>query len=190
MIQSDCSVPMDVVHDFDIGTDADDEGAKEGEKEEFLSTGLMTSKLNRLVEELRKLQKSDSTAKCLVFSQFTQVSVAFSSVPLLVPVPHHPSSSGRSLRNLLYSTIILPPTILALPFSPTYFTQSTIPCIIPSIISTSSPPPPPHALLSIFQTLSWLQVELPKYGFSFRTLLGSMTMACRAKALADFQVSI
>ena len=38
------------------------------------------------------------------------------------------------------------------------------------------------------QTLAWLQVELPKHGFSFRTLLGSMTMAHRAKALADFQV--
>ena len=141
MIQSDCSVPMDVVHDFDIGTDADDEGAKEGEKEEFLSTGLMTSKLNRLVEELRKLQKSDSTAKCLVFSQFTQVSVAFSSVPLLVPVPRHPSSSGRSLRNLLHSTIILPPIILALPFSPTYLLHP-----VPPSPALSHPSSPPHLL--------------------------------------------
>ena len=73
--QAQASVPMDVVHDFDIDTEAENEGVKEGEKGEFLSTGLMTSKLNRLVEELRKLQKSDSTAKCLVFSQFTQVSV-------------------------------------------------------------------------------------------------------------------
>jgi hypothetical protein len=32
----------------------------------------MVSKLDRLVQELRKLQASDSTAKCLVFSQFSQ----------------------------------------------------------------------------------------------------------------------
>lgn len=36
-------------------------------------TGLMTSKLNRLVVELRRVLALDSTAKCLVFSQFTQV---------------------------------------------------------------------------------------------------------------------
>jgi SWI/SNF-related matrix-associated actin-dependent regulator of chromatin subfamily A3 len=90
-----------------------DDGEKVGEdkaaNDDVLGvTGLMTSKLNRLVEELRRVQAADSTAKCLVFSQFTQ-------------------------------------------------------------------------------TLTWLQIELPKHGFSFRTLLGSMTMANRAKALADFQ---
>jgi SWI/SNF-related matrix-associated actin-dependent regulator of chromatin subfamily A3 len=100
---------------------AGEEGEGKGEGEKFGedkdkaadsdmlgATGLMTSKLNRLVEELRRVQAADSTAKCLVFSQFTQ-------------------------------------------------------------------------------TLTWLQIELPKYDFSFRTLLGSMTMANRAKALADFQ---
>lgn len=36
-------------------------------------------------------------------------------------------------------------------------------------------------------TLSWLQEELPKHGFQFRTLSGDMTMKNRAKALRDFQ---
>ena len=60
------------------------EGKGEGENDEVRgevaadrdilgATGLMTSKLNRLVEELRRVQAGDSTAKCLVFSQFTQV---------------------------------------------------------------------------------------------------------------------
>ena len=39
----------------------------------LVNNSLMTSKLKRLVEELRKLQTSDVTAKCLVFSQFSQV---------------------------------------------------------------------------------------------------------------------
>ena len=33
----------------------------------------MSSKLDRLVVELRKIQAADATAKCLVFSQFSQV---------------------------------------------------------------------------------------------------------------------
>lgn len=36
-------------------------------------------------------------------------------------------------------------------------------------------------------TLKWLQTELPKHGFQFRTLSGSMSMQKRAKALHDFQ---
>lgn len=36
-------------------------------------------------------------------------------------------------------------------------------------------------------TLQWLQEELPKHGFEFRTLTGSMSMKQRAKALQDFQ---
>jgi SNF2 family DNA or RNA helicase len=36
-------------------------------------------------------------------------------------------------------------------------------------------------------TLKWLQEELPKHGFQFRTLSGDMTMKKRAKALSDFQ---
>jgi SNF2 family DNA or RNA helicase len=36
-------------------------------------------------------------------------------------------------------------------------------------------------------TLTWLQGELPKHGFQFRTLSGDMSMKKRAKALADFQ---
>jgi SNF2 family DNA or RNA helicase len=36
-------------------------------------------------------------------------------------------------------------------------------------------------------TLEWLQEELPKHGFQFRTLSGSMSMTQRAKALQDFQ---
>ena len=39
----------------------------------ILGDGLMTTKLRHLVSELRKVQTADSTAKCLVFSQFTQV---------------------------------------------------------------------------------------------------------------------
>ena len=35
-------------------------------------------------------------------------------------------------------------------------------------------------------TLEWLQEELPKNNFQFRTLSGDMTMAKRAKALRDF----
>ena len=37
------------------------------------SPGTMSSKLDRLVVELRKIQAADATAKCLVFSQFSQV---------------------------------------------------------------------------------------------------------------------
>jgi SNF2 family DNA or RNA helicase len=36
-------------------------------------------------------------------------------------------------------------------------------------------------------TLEYLQIELPKHGFQFRTLSGSMSMKQRAKALRDFQ---
>jgi SWI/SNF-related matrix-associated actin-dependent regulator of chromatin subfamily A3 len=36
-------------------------------------------------------------------------------------------------------------------------------------------------------TLSWLEEELPKHGFQFRTLSGGMTMKNRSKALRDFQ---
>jgi len=36
-------------------------------------------------------------------------------------------------------------------------------------------------------TLNYLQTELPKHGFQFRTLQGSMSMKQRAKALKDFQ---
>jgi SNF2 family DNA or RNA helicase len=36
-------------------------------------------------------------------------------------------------------------------------------------------------------TLKWLQEELPKHGFQFRTLSGDMSMTKRAKALHDFQ---
>ena len=36
-------------------------------------------------------------------------------------------------------------------------------------------------------TLNWLQDELPRRGFQFRTLSGSMTLSKRAAALRDFQ---
>ena len=36
-------------------------------------------------------------------------------------------------------------------------------------------------------TLKWLQEELPKHGFQYRTLSGDMPMKKRAKALHDFQ---
>ena len=36
-------------------------------------------------------------------------------------------------------------------------------------------------------TLEWLQGELPKKGFQYRTLTGSMSMQARRKALQDFQ---
>eukprot|EP00429_Kryptoperidinium_foliaceum_P043107 CAMPEP_0176102834 /NCGR_PEP_ID=MMETSP0120_2-20121206/51588_1 /TAXON_ID=160619 /ORGANISM="Kryptoperidinium foliaceum, Strain CCMP 1326" /LENGTH=1287 /DNA_ID=CAMNT_0017436909 /DNA_START=94 /DNA_END=3957 /DNA_ORIENTATION=- len=36
-------------------------------------------------------------------------------------------------------------------------------------------------------TLEWLQEELPKHGFQYRTLAGSMSMKQRARALHDFQ---
>ena len=36
-------------------------------------------------------------------------------------------------------------------------------------------------------SLQYLQEELPKHGFQFRTLSGDMTMRARAKALHDFQ---
>ena len=36
-------------------------------------------------------------------------------------------------------------------------------------------------------TLQWLQEELPKHGFQYRTLKGDMSMQQRAKALHDFQ---
>lgn len=36
-------------------------------------------------------------------------------------------------------------------------------------------------------TLEWLQAELPKHGYQFRTLQGSMSMSQRAKALDEFQ---
>jgi SNF2 family DNA or RNA helicase len=36
-------------------------------------------------------------------------------------------------------------------------------------------------------TLSWMQEELPKHGFQFRTLSGDMPMSKRACALRDFQ---
>lgn len=36
-------------------------------------------------------------------------------------------------------------------------------------------------------TLDWLQQELPKRGFQFRTLRGDMSMKQRAKALSDFE---
>merc|ERR1712107_599873 len=36
-------------------------------------------------------------------------------------------------------------------------------------------------------TLKWLQEELPKHGFQYRTLSGDMTMKARSKALSDFQ---
>jgi Zinc finger, C3HC4 type (RING finger) len=53
------------------------EGEEDAEGEEahvnILEDGLMTTKLRHLVSELRKVQTADSTAKCLVFSQFTQV---------------------------------------------------------------------------------------------------------------------
>lgn len=36
-------------------------------------------------------------------------------------------------------------------------------------------------------SLKYLQKELPRHGFQFRTLSGSMSMSARAKALGDFQ---
>ena len=80
-------VPMDVVNDItpaDIDTKAvndvanaaavaaDEDGAEEAPVN-ILEDGLMTTKLRHLVSELRRVQTADSTAKCLVFSQFTQV---------------------------------------------------------------------------------------------------------------------
>lgn len=38
-------------------------------------------------------------------------------------------------------------------------------------------------------SLNWLQKELPKHGFTWATLTGSMTMSQRSKALQDFQTS-
>jgi SNF2 family DNA or RNA helicase len=37
-------------------------------------------------------------------------------------------------------------------------------------------------------TMNWLQQELPKHGFEFRTFSGSLSMKQRAKALHDFQL--
>jgi Zinc finger, C3HC4 type (RING finger) len=58
------------------------EGEEIAEGEEahvsILEDGLMTTKLRHLVSELRKVQTADSTAKCLVFSQFTQVQYVLS----------------------------------------------------------------------------------------------------------------
>jgi len=49
----------------------------------------------------------------------------------------------------------------------------------------------PQAKCLIFSqfttTLNWMKKELPKHGFQFRTLSGSMTMEKRTKALRDFQ---
>ena len=43
-------------------------------------------------------------------------------------------------------------------------------------------------VFSQFQsTLKWLQNELPKHGFKYRTLSGDMPMAARTKALREFQ---
>lgn len=43
-------------------------------------------------------------------------------------------------------------------------------------------------VFSQFQsTLKWMQKELPRHGFEFRTLSGDMPMAQRSKALRDFQ---
>jgi hypothetical protein len=36
-------------------------------------------------------------------------------------------------------------------------------------------------------TLKWLQQELPRHGYQFRTLSGDMSVAKRSKALRDFQ---
>ena len=62
------SIPINIMTIIYIIITAD------GATESFIvNNGLMTSKLKRLVEELRRLQTSDATAKCLVFSQFSQV---------------------------------------------------------------------------------------------------------------------
>ena len=49
----------------------------------------------------------------------------------------------------------------------------------------------PQAKTLIFSqfttTLQWLQQELPRHGFQFRTLSGDMSLSSRAKALRDFQ---
>jgi hypothetical protein len=47
-------------------------GGEEGEDHIEGRGGLMISKLDRLVQELRKVQEQDKNAKCLVFSQFSQ----------------------------------------------------------------------------------------------------------------------
>ena len=64
---------------------AEGEEGAEGEEAHvnILEDGLMTTKLRHLVSELRKVQTADSTAKCLVFSQFTQVQYIHSLCPVI-----------------------------------------------------------------------------------------------------------
>jgi SWI/SNF-related matrix-associated actin-dependent regulator of chromatin subfamily A3 len=46
---------------------------------------------------------------------------------------------------------------------------------------------PSSFLFQFTSTLALLAQELPKHGFSYRTLKGGMTQPARAKALRDFQ---
>ena len=61
----------------------------------------------------------------------------------------------------------------------------------PAAASSAAPAPRASSKSLIFSqftsTLDWLKKELPKHGFQFRTLTGDMSMAQRAKALAEFQ---
>ena len=196
-------VPMDVVSDVTsdslnalvvkpVAAAAGGEGGEGVEGEEahvsILEDGLMTTKLRHLVSELRKVQTADSTAKCLVFSQFTQVqelSLTDTTSCVVTCDAFFYAISGPVL-----SCGVIRPYMITCQSS-SLFILSILPAtMIPRLLPPSSPLTPillPHPLFHQ-QTLSWLQVELPKHGFSFRTLLGSMTMANRAKALADFQV--
>lgn len=54
-------------------------------------------------------------------------------------------------------------------------------------IRTADPTAKSLVFSQFTSTLKWMQQELPKHGFQFRTLSGDMTMKKRAKALADFQ---
>ncbi|KAH8047663.1 helicase [Aureococcus anophagefferens] len=59
--------------------------------------------------------------------------------------------------------------------------------------SSSTPRRRRHAKVLVFsqfnRTLNYLMRELPNYGFDFRCITGSMSMAARSRALADFQQS-
>lgn len=99
-------------------------------------------------------------------------------------ISRSPSSSflfSSNLNSLLHFPVISSLPSTSIPFYPP---SPSLPLSLPPFHPPSTPPLSPSPP---FKTLSWLQIELPKHGFSFRTLLGSMTMANRAKALADFQ---
>ena len=67
--------------------------------------------------------------------------------------------------------------------------QSKLKVLIKDLIQVRDEDPSSKSLVfsQFASTLQYLQSELPKAGFQFRTLKGSMSMKQRAKALHDFQ---